>query len=821
MSRPSFSPRTGEPSPLGLRPTGAYLMIGLVLAIVCGEAWNLTHNADNKQPQNSGREEFLPTPDFDIADSRGRVFARSVQCMNLVLSPRAMWQAHTPRRIAEHLAPFVGAGLDSQDLLDRFLPEAAADGGRLRITREGWKLDYEQAERLDQWTRKVGIQDYLWVEGGARAPEWQLNWLPADLLAREVRECGERTDWGPLRWTRYLADGIAQARTPLTVEQRKELSWEDMEERRADVWEAFLPCANTVAVRDLPAASVVGLMMELDAEGVAKHQMSISFEHKRVYPIRSQSPEHEAFTVMGFWRYPSEQRAMQMAIEEGVHEEQLSGRARQLLDAKIPGAGLELVASKLLAGDDFNWIQAAPASYRFRQAVAVHQGARRYFQDDTREGLTPCVVSTIDSELQGYLHKSLKETQLEHRAALVMGVVMEVATGNVLAVGGTASKAVSEFLPTWHIFTPGSTFKVVVMATALEAGVVEYDTPFDTFNGAYRIPNSGRTIHEAEGAPRGKIEAWEGLSRSVNTVLVQIGMLVPAPFFHQHMLDLGYTSISHAGVGLESRGVIPDLPWKPAYDHASVSFGHQLTVSLWQHAGALATILRGGVRRPLRLMSGVQLGEEEFELPLKDGQRVYRRDVCETVRAMLAEGAKTGTGRHINNREKKLGTPIELLSKTGTTEKELGVPCLHLELKRNQMNAGLDGGSKHPDFVDFQQMKAWPIPHAGSCYTSSICLVGRVAGEEREVMVMLVVEEPRADRRFGSEVAGPAAALILKEALGLNRGGVSVTEATQVEMDYGYTKAHSAGDEPWRLRSDEDMASEGVLWQPLEPGSAR
>jgi hypothetical protein len=67
-----------------------------------------------------------------------------------------------------------------------------------------------------------------------------------------------------------------------------------------------------------------------------------------------------------------------------------------------------------------------------------------------------------------------------------------------------------------------------------------------------------------------------------------------------------------------------------------------------------------------------------------------------------------------------------------------------------------------------------------SCYTSSMCAWGRLASEGpdgREVMVLVVVEEARGGKRYGADVAGEAAASILREALGRTRGGVEPVRA--------------------------------------------
>jgi cell division protein FtsI/penicillin-binding protein 2 len=347
------------------------------------------------------------------------------------------------------------------------------------------------------------------------------------------------------------------------------------------------------------------------------------------------------------------------------------------------------------------------------------------------------------------------------------------------------------------------------MAVALEAGVVHHDEEFDTFDGHYRVPGSTRTIREARGAPTGWIPAWMGLSRSVNAVLVQIGMRVDDAEFLERLHALGYERKAGVTLGVESPGSLPDLPWKPAYSHASVSFGHEVMVNLWQHAAALATILRGGTYRPLRTLEAVEWKGSVYPAEPGGGEVVFSRATCDGVRRMMARGALDGTGRHLARAEAELGTPIALLSKTGTTEKEPLAPCLHLELERNAHNAALPLGRRDPGFVTFEAMKARPRPHRRSCYTSSICLVGSVPGEGREVMVLFVVDEPIGKAKFGSDVAGPSAMRVLKEALGLTEGGVPVWDRAAWAPDYGYEGAPEGDYQPWREQDRPDGAGEG------------
>ena len=782
----------------GLRPIGIYAVMAVVLMAVVGRAWVISMEQEHHQPRGGWHEEVQPAPDFDLVDRDGVLLALSNNRMDLRLSPRAMWQAHTPRRIVRQLLEVLGPELDEAELLQGCQP-SMVDGVE-RITDERWALDYEAATRLERWAHELGIEESLWLERDPQRPRWTLAWRPVELLDEPIRLAnsgGATRPISPLAWTRRLADGLLEAREP-RAEGAPRPSWEELERRRSSVWSLLLPDADTVALRGLPPESVELVLDLLDAEGVQRHQMTVEFEHERLYPTRDGSPvAKEAFRVVGSWGYLDRPEAQRRSDRVGGTAAERGRRARRFLDRRFPRTGLEREADTLLAQPGLDFIEAAPASYRYRRMVSARQPSRRYFDQEAGEGGTPVVVSTLDASLQRFLQQELEAALVEHEAALVEALVVDVETAAVLAVGGTAKEEVAEFLPTWHQFTPGSTFKAVVMAIALEAGVVHHDEQFDTHDGSYRIPDSRRIIREARGAPTGWIPAWMGLSRSVNAVLVQIGMRVEDDFFLERLHALGYERKAGVRLGVESPGSLPDLPWKPAYSHASVSFGHEVLVNLWQHAASLATILRGGVYRPLHMLEGVEWQGSFYPADPQGGQVVLSAAACSDVRRMMARGAVDGTGRHLSRAEAELGTPITLLSKTGTTEKEVNAPCLHLELERNAHNAHLPQGRRDPGFVTFAEMKSRPRPHRRSCYTSSICLVGSVPGEDRELMVLFVVDEPIGKAKFGSDVAGPSAMRVLKEALGLTDGGVPAVERAGQSPDYGYETAPEGSYQPW------------------------
>ncbi len=811
MSKTSFE------SASGLRPAAAFLMIAAVLVMVLIKAWSIAHEKDHEQPQRASKES-LPRPDFDIADRSGRTLALSVQRMDLCLSPNAMWQAHTPRRIAKKILPLLQDEEDESvvdrltidELLVELIPDAT--NGVIEVDCEGWTLGYDEANRVQEWIRKMELQEGFELRRQPSGPHWRIHWRPEQVLlesTRPRRSDGEKPI-SPLRWSRRLADGLAKARWPETALDAGKVRWKELEKQRALIWKALMPCGETTAFRKLPPHKVGDLIAVLDEEGVQGHQMRIDYEHERVYPVREETPENEAFQVLGKWRYLEKVEQTEPIAQLRrplADEKERAVLARELLDIKHPCSGLEGLAGRLLADPSWRFIQPEPASYHFRRDWPVHQPARRYFFDDSLESATPRVYTTIDSELQKYLHQQLEAAVAENDPAVAMGIVVEVETGEVLAVDGISQYEVAEFLPTWHLFTPGSTFKVIVMTTALDQDRVHPNETFDTHDGNFRIPGSRRTIHEARGAPRGVITATQALSRSVNAVMVQIGTRVDDDVFHEKLTGLHYATAPRTGVGVEREGAIPTLPWKTAWSHASVCFGHEVSVSMWQHAAALATVLRGGEYLPLTTLLGVEWDGWYYGLQTPQPRRVFSRVACRQTRDMMYEGALNGTGRRLTEPEREAGTPIVFESKTGTTEKKPTEPCLHLELERNQHNATLPLGRDDPGFITFESMLARMHkegrPHRRSCYTSSICLLGRLERDEREVMVLVVVEEPRGKGKFGSDVAGPTALSVLKESLGLTRFGVPVQRIADYRPDYGYDEERNEDDAPWAHGEEE------------------
>ncbi|HUR28731.1 MAG TPA: penicillin-binding transpeptidase domain-containing protein [Planctomycetota bacterium] len=775
----------------GLRPASAYFVVAAVLCVVAGWVAWIALGGKAWLGFRPTREQD-PAPEYTICDRSGKPLAAFVQRLDLTLSPRAMWQAHTPETIVLGLARAFGAGTSAQKLLERMLPDA-----KQGCVRASFELDATRARALDLFLRR-GSHDPeaepnpirgMWIERAkskSATERFTLVWQPLVALSAPVRESHlNRQKKNPLRWSRELADGIAQA---LDGEHALRAGRDDEDElakQRARIWEGLMPTRYVAAVPDFDATRAPEVWAFLNEEHVASHQMSIERGRNRRYPLGP-------MRVLGGWGFIDKNEAERRALDAfGVESALIANAAgrsaliaslspddRQQLDLATwkqlaePEAivGLELVCDQLLRGDAWKALEREAASFEFfrnrpiRQ-VARGQGsqARSYYMDSRPASDTPRVVTTIDARLQVEVGRQLETVMQKSKPALAMALVLDVETGDVLAVDSREAYAFGGFAPTTHSYTPGSTGKVLVMASAIEAGVVGPTSRIDVGHGEYRIPGTHRLIHEAERPGRsGVISAAECLAFSLNAGLVQIGLRLAPEVLRGDLRKLHYAEFPGSGFPGERPGMLPELKyWTKADAWASVCFGHGYMTTMWQHAAGLAAVVRGGEWKPLRLIDRVEQGTAQWTLPRARGERVYSAATCETVREMMMLGAREGTGKIVASPEKMPGAIVG--TKTGTAQKVSTEVCLHVELEHQAKHA--KQGTKCSKSCR-AALKGAKKGH-GDCYTSSMVIFGRRESGGRELMVYVVVDDKTAGERYGSAAAGPAATAILREALGL------------------------------------------------------
>ena len=267
---------------------------------------------------------------------------------------------------------------------------------------------------------------------------------------------------------------------------------------------------------------------------------------------------------------------------------------------------------------------------------------------------------SIDKRIQYITHQVLQETKDEFRAESVSAVMVDVKTGEILAMvslpagnPNVSAERRAELLKNRAVtdtFEPGSTMKPLAVVAALEAGVITPKTSFRT-NGTYKM---GRyTVRDTHNY--GTQDTVGVIRKSSNVGMAMISERMPRKKYRDFMTALGFGQPSGIGFPGEQRGHLPHTEKISAFDYATTFFGYGVSSSALQLAHAYATVANNGVAMPLSLL--------KVEEP-PQGTRVMSEKTAKAVQKMLeAVVSDGGTGRRANTES------YTVAGKTGTSHK--------------------------------------------------------------------------------------------------------------------------------------------------------
>jgi len=312
--------------------------------------------------------------------------------------------------------------------------------------------------------------------------------------------------------------------------------------------------------------------------------------------------------------------------------------------------GVEVIYDHVLTG--------TPGQRRFRK-----DGQGRVIEElEVRASELPQDLTlSIDQRIQSVAYKELKKAVRYHQATSGSVVVLDVHTGEVLAMVNSPSynpnnrrnvqphqmrnRAVTD------TFEPGSTIKPLVILSALQQGVVEPDSVINTSPGWMRV--GGRRVQDARNYGELTLAGVLARSSNVGTSRLALDMELEELLDTLHMSGLGQdTGINLPG---ESSGRMPLRARWSDHERATLSFGYGLTATTLQLAQMYAVLGNGGNLRPVTLLAT----DEPHP-----GRQVYDSHLTQQVIEMMeAVAGEEGTGRQAS-------VPgYRVAGKTGTSRK--------------------------------------------------------------------------------------------------------------------------------------------------------
>lgn len=281
-------------------------------------------------------------------------------------------------------------------------------------------------------------------------------------------------------------------------------------------------------------------------------------------------------------------------------------------------------------------------------------------------------VLTIDSDLQWFVLQQLARYGGNLGAASGSAMVVEVATGDILAAADWPTYDPNDFsnVPQSRLraagfsssFEPGSTLKTMTFAALMDQGLT-YSEELHEVPATYEIPG-GRYIRNAGGAAAGQLTTAGILSHSSNTGTVELAQRIDLTTLYRYYQKFGFGTATDVGFLGEQDGYLPDPNEADSITRLTQTFGQGVSSTTAQMAGAYQAIANGGVRLPLRLVQGCDPAGGDFvEAPRPEGIPVVSEQTADEVIRILETVPLTGT------LQTRVDVPgYRVAAKTGTAE---------------------------------------------------------------------------------------------------------------------------------------------------------
>ncbi|MDR0820796.1 MAG: penicillin-binding protein 2 [Endomicrobium sp.] len=413
--------------------------------------------------------------------------------------------------------------------------------------------------------------------------------------------------------------------------------------------------------------------------------------------------------------------------------------------------GIEKTCNESLSGDNV-------------VTKAIRDGRGRIIQDEFIDKTQVCgrnVKLSIDRTVQFIAEQELRRAFEKYKAKKAVCIIQNPRTGKILAMvslpdfnssGKIKDLEILRNSAISDIYEPGSTFKIVAVAAALELGKVKFTDSFYLENGKYKI--AGHTIKD-DHKIKGSASLSEIMEQSSNIGMIKIAQKLGSEDFYRHIRKFGFYSLTGIDLPGEAKGLLADVKSWNVLSLPTISFGQGIGCTGLQMINAFSAIANDGVLMKPSVIESIEkadaeaasaesaivmhimgtrektdsgMAESVFEP--KEIRRVVSAETARMVKKLLKNVVDFGTGRSAKISGYTVG------GKTGTAQK-----------------------------VDYV-LKTYSAKY----YTVSFC--GMVPAMEPEIVILVIIDEPKGSSYYAASVASPVFANIAKrtaEYLGIKK----------------------------------------------------
>lgn len=401
-------------------------------------------------------------------------------------------------------------------------------------------------------------------------------------------------------------------------------------------------------------------------------------------------------------------------------------------------SGLELEYNTYLSGVAGRWI-----NYTDTRGNRLSYGEEKYYKAE--DGYS--IVTTIDQVIQHYTEKAIEQVQAKTSSERVLAIVMETETGDILAMAQTpdfdlndpktpldkgeqkALEAMSETeqVEYWNdmwrnslicdVYEPGSTFKLITTAIALEEDITTLD---DTFYCSGGVDVAGETIHcWRRSNPHGTLNLKQAVANSCNPAFIELAGEIGIDLFYSHLDTLGITGTTGIDFPGEGTSLLQSRDTAGPVGLATIGFGQGVAVTPIQLITAINSFGNDGKLMKPRLVKELQ--DENGKTVQEFEPEVVRQAISKETADEMREVIEFAGGSTTDIEGYKVG------AKTGTANK----------------------------------IKADGSGYSNQTYSSCIAMAPM---DDPKLTVLVIADSPQGVH-FGSATAAPGAKQILEDTL--------------------------------------------------------
>ena len=363
---------------------------------------------------------------------------------------------------------------------------------------------------------------------------------------------------------------------------------------------------------------------------------------------------------------------------------------------------------------------------------------------------------TIDLNIQSIVEKYLKQAVEENECSRGGNVIaMDPSTGDILAMASypdydlnspytpnstlaqtydslSAEEKNEALYKMWsnksvsETYEPGSTFKIITSAVALEENITTTDKSGDFYCKGYEefedVNNQTLKIRCWRANPHGSQTLRQALMNSCNPAFMQLGKRIGAPTLYKYYEAFGLFDSTNSGLYGEQNSIFQDLENVGPVELATMSFGQRLNVTPLQMITAISCVANDGILMQPRIVKSVTNTDTGAvtETPVTQVRQVISEETANEVKSMMESVVTEGTGRHAAVNGYSIG------GKTGTSE---------------PIEANKDEG-----------------------YVASYVAISPV--EDTKIVLLVTLYDPQGENGYqGGQVAGPVVSQMLSEIL--------------------------------------------------------